>query len=410
MNSVLKSFPILFPNQKIDKSKWSVVSCDQFSSQRDYWQKTDEYVGGAPSTLRLILPEAYLEDADCGDRISRINQTMLGYLEEGVFSELTDSFVLVERDTKYGKKRLGIVAPVDLEQFSYCGDHGELAIRSTEGVVEERIPPRLKIRCDAPFELPHILLLIDDREKTVIEGFYKKRGTLKKLYDFDLNMDGGHVAGYAIDADEAIRAFERLCDPKKQIEKYGKTTNFVFAVGDGNHSLATAKAHWEKIKKGLSEQERQNHPARYALCEIENLHCDGIVFEPIHRCVFGAGEDLITYLKQSLSGDAEVEIVYNKISTRANIPSSTAQAISDIEKAVASYVKAHAGTYVDYIHGDEYLLAVADAANAVAIKMPKINKEDLFPYVLNRGPLCKKAFSMGEAEEKRYYLEAKRIK
>lgn len=409
MKNPLKSFPILLPNDNIDKFKWSVVSCDQFSSQKDYWKKVDETISDSPSTLRLILPEAYLEDADVDERLLKIGHTMDDYLEKGLFKEIKDTFILVERETMYGKTRVGIVAAVDLEEFVYNGGK-KLSIRPTEGVVEERIPPRLKIRSDAPIELPHILLLIDDREKSVIKSFYERRNSLELLYDFELNMKGGHLRGYAINANEVIKAFDGLFDEKKQIEKYGRATDFVLAVGDGNHSLATAKAHWEKIKTGLTDKEKENHPARYALCEIENIHCEGIVFEPIHRCVFGANEDFIVELSEKLKGEGKLDVYFNKIKTTVNIPISTAQAISEIEAVVANYVKMHEGTYVDYIHGDEYLLAVAEEANAIAIMMPKIKKEDLFQYVLDNGVLCKKAFSMGEAEEKRYYFEAKKIR
>jgi len=408
MNNTLKTMPILLPRDNIDKTKWSVVSCDQFTSQRAYWKKLDEFVGDEPSTLRLIFPEVYLEDGDSDARIENIKQEMHSYIKNNVFKQMDNKFVLVERDTKYGKKSIGIVANVDLDDFIYDGSK-ESPIRSTEGVVEDRIPPRLKIRSGAPIELPHIILLIDDREEAIIEDLFENREQLTKLYDFDLNMEGGHLRGFAIDSNKVIDAFRRLEDTDLQIEKYGKVTNFVFAVGDGNHSLATAKAHWEIIKPTLSESEKQNHPARYALCEIENLHCDGIEFEPIHRCVFGAKEDLIVELSQKLSGTGKLEIEYDKVVTVLDMPISTPQAIAEIEKIVADYVKSHKGTSVDYIHGEENLLAVASEAKAVAIKMPAIDKADLFQYVLDHGALCKKSFSMGEAEEKRYYFEAKKI-
>ncbi len=409
MKNPLKSFPILLPQKSIDMHKWAIISCDQFSSQRDYWESADSVVGTEPSTLRLILPEAYLEDENLDERIDKINQSMYDYLSREVFCELRDTFVLVERDTSFGNKRIGIVACVDLEEFVYNGDK-QRSIRSTEEVVEERIPPRLKIRSGAPVELPHILLLIDDRKKRVIKNFHLKCDQLPLLYDFELNMQGGRIKGYAINADEVISAFDELFDDEKQIEKYGRTTSFVLAVGDGNHSLATAKAHWENVKKSLSQEELSEHPARYALCEIENIHCKGIKFEPIHRCVFGGNQDFIDSIKQKLSGKGSADIYYRGEKTTIDIPKSTPQAISDIEKAIEDYIASHPGAYVDYIHGDEHLLNVANQADAVAIMMPKIKKNDLFPYVLEKGVLCKKAFSMGEAEEKRYYLEAKTIK
>ena len=258
-------------------------------------------------------------------------------------------------------------------------------------------------------ELPHILLLIDDREKAIIEEFFTERERLEKLYDFELNMYGGHLRGYRIDANEVIAEFQKLNDPEVQLQKYGKATNFILAIGDGNHSLATAKAHWENIKTQLSDEEKENHPSRYALCEIENLHCDGIVFEPIHRCVFGADQSLIDEMEEKLSGEGKLEIEFGDEMTILDIPSSTAQAISEIEKVLTDYVNSHEGASIDYIHGEDHLMTVVREENAVAIKMPKILKNDLFQYVLENGPLCKKAFSMGEAEEKRYYYEAKKI-
>ncbi|HKL94666.1 MAG TPA: DUF1015 domain-containing protein [Clostridia bacterium] len=404
----MKDLPILLPNDNIDKNKWSVVSCDQFTSQRKYWKELEELVCCAPSTLKLIFPEVYLQDSDHDARIKNINQTMEEYLNAGVFKEIKDSFILVERETIYGKTRLGIVACVDLDDFVYDGSR-KSPIRSTEGVVAERIPPRLKIRSGAAIELPHILLLIDDREKTIIEKFFKEREQLEKLYDFELNMYGGHLRGYRIDANEVIKEFEKLSSPEVQIEKYGCATNFVLAVGDGNHSLATAKAYWEELKSTLSDAEKENHPSRYALCEIENLHCEGIVFEPIHRCVFGADQNLIDEMASKLSGEGKLEIEFGDEITILNIPASTPQAISEIEKILSDYVNCHKGASIDYIHGEDNLLSVAKEAKAVAIKMPTINKNDLFLYVLDNGALCKKAFSMGDAEEKRYYYEAKRI-
>lgn len=401
----IRSCDILVPNN-CDHQKWSVVACDQFTSERGYWKKLEDFVGGADSTLKLIFPEAYLEDSDKDERINNINRTMKEYLAGGVFKTLKDSFIVCKRTTASGISRLGIVLAVDLED--YCFTHPSNAyIRSTEGVVLDRIPPRLKIRQDAPVELPHIMLLIDDRKHSVIEPIWAAREGLEKVYDFDLNMGGGHLEGYRIDSQIVIDEFEKYVDSVQDLYGTGKN-DFIFAVGDGNHSLATAQAHWNRIKEGLTDAEKAVHPARFALCEVENLH-DGIVFEPIHRFVFGVGEDFIRYMQANLSGEKEVKAFDKNGEYVLKVDRIGAKAIKDIQSAIDEYLKAHGGT-VDYIHGIEHLKDVASRNDGVAIAMPKIEKEELFDYVLKNGTLCRKAFSMGEAEEKRYYFEAKKIK
>ena len=402
----IRSCDILVPDN-CDHQKWSVVACDQFTSERGYWKKLEDFVGDANSTLKLIFPEAYLEDSDKDERIDNINRTMKEYLDGGVFKTLKDSFIVCKRTTASGISRLGIVLAVDLED--YCFTHPSNAyIRSTEGVVLDRIPPRLKIRQDAPVELPHIMLLIDDRKHSVIEPIWSAREGLEKVYDFDLNMGGGHLEGYRIDSQIVIDAFEKYVDSVQNLYGTGKN-DFIFAVGDGNHSLATAQAHWNRIKEGLTDAQKAAHPARFALCEVENLHDDGIVFEPIHRFVFGVGEDFIRYMQANLSGEKEVKAFDKNGEYVLRVDRIGAKAIKDIQSAIDEYLKAHGGT-VDYIHGIEHLKDVASRNDGVAIAMPKIEKEELFDYVLKNGTLCRKAFSMGEAEEKRYYFEAKKIK
>lgn len=403
----VKPFDILVP-AVAEPEKFAVVSCDQFTSQRDYWEKLDEFVGDAPSALRLIFPEVYLEDGDYEERIRQINAAMYDYLDKGVFRTLKDSYILVRRQTAYGYTRLGIVAPVDLEDYSYEYPT-EAVIRSTEGVVANRIPPRLKIRKDAPVELPHVMLLLDDRDKTVIEPFYKKRDTLEKLYDFELNMHGGHLTGWRIDAAEFNAVLDKYVESIKGL--YGKESTLVFAVGDGNHSLATARAYWKDVKKTLTPEERENHPARYALVEIENLHCDGIVFEPIHRFVFGVDDsDFVLHMSTALKGKGRLNMFTTNMNYSVAVSDNSVQAIADIQAAIDAYISAHPDASVDYIHGLDNLHAVADTSDGVAVEMPCIAKEELFGYVVEHGNLCRKAFSMGEAEEKRYYFEAKRIR
>lgn len=403
----LKPFDILLPDVA-EPEKFAVVSCDQFTSQRDYWEKLAAEVGDAPSALKLIFPEVYLEDGDAKERIAAINATMQSYLDGGVFRTLKDSFVLVKRETAYGNTRLGIVAPVDLEEYSYVHPT-EATIRATEGVVANRIPPRLAIRENAPIELPHVMLLIDDRDKSIIEPYYKKRGELEKLYDFDLNMNGGHLTGWRLDAHEVMAKLAVYA--KKVRGLYGVDTDFVFAVGDGNHSLATAQAHWKNVRKGLSAEERENHPARFALVEIENLHCDGIVFEPIHRFVFGVDDaDFVLYMSTVLKGESRLKMFTTNMEYSIAVNANNTEAIAEVQDAIDAYVSSHPGASVDYIHGLENLHSVADSSDGVAVQMPCIEKAELFGYVAEHGNLCRKAFSMGEAEEKRYYFEAKKIR
>ena len=393
---------ILLP-KSVDMSKWSVVSCDQFTSQPEYWHELENYVKGSYTTLDLIFPEVYLGIAGEDERIAEINANMERYLNDGAFTTVKDSFILVERTLKSGIKRVGIVGAVDLEDFDFS-KNAQSVIRPTEGVVASRIPPRLKIRKDAKLELPHIMLLIDDPHFKVIEPVYKNKDKYEKLYDFELNMGGGRLVGYKVPFADVD--FDGLTDGDEQKSKYGKTTNFIFAVGDGNHSLATAKTHWDEVKKGLSDEEKKNHPARFALCEINNVHSDGITFEPIHRVVFGVDDDFIDYLKAKLSGEAKLKVEYKGKAEYIDVPKLTPLAISEIQKAIDDYGKGEC----DYIHGDEHLKNVASSGNGVAIYMPKIEKADLFKFVLSNGVLSRKSFSMGEAEEKRYYTEARIIK
>lgn len=388
-------------------TKWSVVSCDQYTSEPDYWSKLESIVKDAPSTLRLIYPEVYLSEAEPEKRIAKINKTMKSYLDSGVFREIKDSYILIKRDTCLGHSRLGLVAPVDLEDYSFVQPCSSI-IRSTEDVVRDRIPPRLKIRRGAPIELPHIILLIDDRKKEILEPLWEKRDSFEKLYDFDLNMNGGHIVGYKVDAGIVHAALDKYVENTVKT-LYGKESNFVFAVGDGNHSLATAQAYWNEIKETLTEEERKIHPARYALCEIENLHSDGILFEPIHRFVFNADSNFVNYLKDNLTGSAKVRVFSKDGEADICVDGNSAKAIADIQSVIDKYLKENKECSVDYVHGEESLKWVANANNGIAILMPKLAKEDLFGYVLENGTLCRKSFSMGEADEKRFYLEAKKI-
>lgn len=396
----IKPVDILLP-RSADYGKWAVVACDQFTSQPDYWKKLDEFVGESQSTLRLIYPEVYLGEDDGDKRIADIHKTMAQYLEDGVFEEHKNTFVLIKRTTAFGNERLGLVVGIDLED--YCFTHPSHAqIRSTEDVVMDRIPPRLKIREGAPLELPHVILLLDDEKKSVIEKL--AADDREVLYDFELNMQGGRLTGYRVNADEAISLFEKYADGKLSNGK-----DFLFAVGDGNHSLATAQAYWNELKPTLSLEERKTHPARFALCEMENLYDDGIAFEPIHRFVFGADQKLIDALKSNMSGEGIIKAVVNGEEILFNAPTNCAEAIGAVQKVIEGFIKQNSDCKVDYIHGEDNLMSIAQNHEGVAIIMPSLKKDELFDYVSGHGALCKKTFSMGEAQEKRYYVEAKRI-
>lgn len=391
---------ILLP-KAADYQKWAVVACDQFTSQPEYWQSLDKLVSGAPSALRLIYPEVYLGEADYEKRIEDIQKTMRKYIEDSVFEEHRNCCVLVKRSTIFGHERLGIVLGVDLE--AYCFTHpSHASVRSTEDVVASRIPPRVKIRRGAPLELPHVILLLDDEEKSVIETLAIEGREV--LYDFDLNMQGGHITGYKVTAEEISKRMDAYVS-----RKLAEGKDFLVAVGDGNHSLATAQAYWQEIKTMLSEEEQKTHPARFALCEVENLYDSGIIFEPIHRFVFGAGEDFLDVLSNTLSGGGAIKASLNGEERNISVPCNTAEAISAVQKTVEQYVASHKDCTVDYIHGEDNLKEIAAAKPGVALFMPSMAKQELFSYVAEHGTLCKKTFSMGEAQEKRYYIEAKRI-
>jgi len=404
---IVKAPKILIPKKEYDYTKWAVVACDQFTSQQDYWDNLDRECGDV-STLRIIYPEVFL-GVDEDKRINSINNKMAEYLEKGIFNEIDDSYILVERTTSYNHKRLGLIISIDVEQYDYK-PLTKAPIKATERTVEERLPVRIKIRENAPLETPHVMLLMDDINREIIEPLYLERDKMDLLYDFELNQKGGHIRGYRVkDTEKVNKKLNKLIDKDVLREKYGTSDNpFLFAVGDGNHSLATAKACWSKIKDTVEDKE--NHPARYALAELVNLYDDDLVFEPIHRVMFNVGEDFTDKLKEVSKGKGKAYIVSKGVKSEINIPESKPEAIAKIQEFLDEYLKQNKKAGIDYIHGEEYTLEVAKKGKGVAILMPTIEKKELFRYVLERGVLCRKAFSMGEAEEKRYYLECKKIK
>lgn len=403
MIGTIKAPHIYLPRKSVDMSKYAVIACDQYTSNLEYWDSLGEYVGDSVSTLHMIYPEAYLETTDNDAYIAKINKNISSYLANGDLVDIGECFILVERVTSFGVRRLGLMLALDLEDYSY--EKGNKAsIKASEATIVERIPPRLKIRKNAPIELPHILVLFDDKEKSIVEELYKNRNSLEKVYDFELNKEGGHIRGYKINnTKEVITKFDAL---------FNKNNNgLLFIVGDGNHSLATAKAHWDLIKKDLNEEERKNHPARFALVEANNLYDEGIIFEPIHRVLFNVGDEFINELNKISKGDFSTYIYSSKTGKKAfKMNKNAPKAYKEIQSFLDEYMSKHKEVKIDFIHDEDELLSVTDKnTNSVAIKMPALTKDDLFDYIAGDLVLPRKSFSMGHASEKRYYLEAKKI-
>ena len=397
---------ILLPNVD-DFSAWACIACDQFTSEKEYWTELGEFVKGKKTTLDLTLPEIYLED-NPEKRIAKINQNIKEYLDGGVFNTLKKGFILTVRKTPYVNRRIGLVGAVDLEQYEYLPKSDAL-IRATEGTIEERIPPRLKIRKDADVEFPHVMVLFDDEKREITEPLYENRLNYQKLYDFELNMGGGHIEGYFIpDYQTVLDKFNNLIDSQRVTLKYGKDDKFQLAVGDGNHSLATAKTHWNNVKQNLSEEEKENHPARYALVEFVNIYDEGIYFEPIFRYVFGVDTKKFLQGLKDVDG-GKMRVYADKTLSNSNGNNALPEGIRAVDKYVKEYISENGGG-VDYVHGESNLCKlVDDRDDAVGILFEKLDKSDLFKYVSNVGAFPRKTFSMGEGVEKRYYLEGRRI-
>ena len=431
---------ILMPKKGTDLYKWSVVACDQFTSQPEYWSDVDGIVGDSPSTLNLILPEVYLGADDEPARVDDIHKAMKSYVENGILEPVDKGFVLVERNVGRDHCRNGLVVSVDLETYEYRKGAGSL-IRPTEMTVEDRIPPRLKVRQTATIELPHIMLLIDDPDCSIIEPLIERKNDFEQLYDTKLMKDGGHISGYLIHEGETtdiiMEKLEALADPEAFKTKYGLKKDYPllnFAVGDGNHSMATAKAAWENIKKDLTAEEIENHPARFCLCEIVNIHDKSLEIEPIHRVMFNVDKDNLVkeakeyyekngcefnysqnsgnkavedndaerhiFRMRSVDGETEFEVV----NPSWGIPVATLQSFLD------EYLSNHTEAKIDYIHGEDVVRKLSGKDGNVGFILPEVKKEDLFIGVIKDGVLPRKTFSMGEAYEKRYYMECKTVR
>ena len=413
MKSSVKVPKILLPKSGIDMNKWSVIACDQFTSQPEYWEGVEQAVGNSASTLKIIYPEVYLENNDKQERIQSINSTMKAYLDGGVFEEF-EGFILVERTLPDGQKRLGLVLAVDLEDYEYTPENDAL-IKATEKTVVERLPARIEVRKGACLESPHIMMLMDDRKSKIIENLYKGADQLQVAYDFTLNMGGGNIKGYKIGrslCEKIISQIDGLLSAQELIEKYGSAKPILFAVGEGNHALAPAKECWNNIKRTLSEEEKECHPARYALCELVNLHDSSLQFQPIHRAVFGVGDEFLQYMQSSLAslgGSSTIKVIFKGREYSWQVSDNASDAIADIQRFMDEYNGKCKSMVIDYIHGDKHLEEVARSKDAVAVFMPCLENDGLFDYVARRGVLPRKSFSMGHAEDKRYYLECRSL-
>ena len=420
MKIPFKKANILLPKDA-DMHKWSVVACDQYTSEPKYWEEVENIVGDAPSTLKITLPEIYLERENVSERIQKINDEMDNLLNTNFFKTLSNSLVYLERTCSDGKVRKGIVGMVDLEDYSY-EKGSQTLIRATEGTVLERIPPRVRVRENAKLELPHVMLLIDDEKKEIIEGLTNKVSSEDLVYDFDLMQNGGHIKGYKIPdnlTDAVFAGLEKLADKDNFEAKYNVKDKGVllFSVGDGNHSLATAKACYENLKKVLPREEYENHPARYALVEVVNLHSDALEFEPIHRVVFGVEpEKMIKEFKKfydisTTAGEGQrIEYVYKDHSETLYIKNPKSNlAVGSLQIFIDEYIKSNSGK-VDYIHGDDVTKKLGSEPGNIGFLLPNMKKTDLFKTVILDGALPRKTFSMGHSYDKRYYLEARKIK
>ena len=410
--SVFKSTDILIPNN-VDMEKWSVIACDQFTSDPAYWQRVRQTAGEGPSTIHLILPEAELGSENEANTVKQINAAMERYLAENVFRVYPNSYVYVERTLADGSVRPGLLGAVDLECYDYhAGSHS--AIRATEKTVLERIPPRQRVRKDAAVELPHVLMLCDDDEKTLIEPIAAVRDTLPMLYDFDLMEQGGHITGWLVQGEVAAEFDKRFAAFAATVDrKYADLGGSVLlAVGDGNHSLATAKSCYEALKEANPGVDLSDHPARYSLVELENIHDSSLVFAPIHRIILETdAEKLLRDLSAVCAdGGYRVQWVIGEKTGTVYLDKARGElAVAVLQEFLDKWLAENAGV-IDYIHGDEEVKELAQKENAIGFLLPAMEKHQLFRGVISGGALPRKTFSMGHAREKRYYLEGRKIR
>ena len=412
---------ILLP-QNCDLTKWSVVACDQYTSQNDYWERVAQTVGDAPSTLKLILPESQLEDGHFEEHVTDINRTMDTYLDQGLFRTLPNALIYVERWLDNKKLRRGLVGVVDLECYDYNAGSSSL-IRATEGTVITRLPPRVAVRRNASLELPHIMVLVDDPDKQLIEHLTYETDRMEEVYDFDLMERGGHITGYLVPEDlqadvcEILNTLARPHDFARKYDAKGKPV-LLFAIGDGNHSLAAAKAAYEEKKQHTPQEQWADLPSRYALVELVNLHDESLEFEPIHRVCFDVDADEL--MKDFLAaypgahyGEGEghtITYVFDTEVGKITIPKPTAQLpVGTLQDFLDQWMQTHSGR-IDYVHGDDVTWELGRKPGNIGFLLPAMGKDELFKTVIFDGALPRKTFSMGEAHDKRFYLEARKIK
>ncbi len=445
MNTILESVAlhvptILIPRPGIDLSKWAVIACDQYTSQPEYWQQAADFVGDSPSTLHMILPEVYL-DRNTDEQVANINRSMQACLDQGLLVAQPPGFILIDRQTPHAASRKGLVVGLDLECYDYRAGSNSL-IRASEGTIVERLPPRISVRRDAPLELPHIMVLIDDPECSVIEPLFEHAA--HPLYDVELMLQAGRIRGWAVSDSARIasvaQALQRLAAPQTMQQRYGDVRGgtLLYAVGDGNHSLATAKSIWETIKKSRSDHsECMCHPARYALVELINLHDPGLLFEPIHRVLFNIpaeslSDQLQEYFRQGFRARMQTASPREAAAIAAETGSSALHrfgwvsasgcgivevdtpahvcATGTLQDFLDAYLQKNPQATIDYVHGDAVVTGLGSQPGNAGFYLPSISKDDLFRTILLEGALPRKTFSMGAAEEKRFYLECRLIK
>ena len=431
---------VLLPKKGIDLNKWSVVAVDQYTSEPDYWNNVKRIVGEAPSTLKIVYPEIYLEEPNKEERIKDIVNTMNEYLSSNVFEE-HNGFVYVERKNKEGKIRKGLIVCLDLDKYDY-NKGSKTLIRATEGTILERLPPRIAIRKDAPIESPHVMVLLDDPKGKVVDILTEKKEDMEKLYDFELMEKGGHIEGYLVKKKfekKIVKGLEKLASQKVFNKKYKLKEDhpiLLYAMGDGNHSLATAKSIWEELKRTTSDREETMvDPRRYALVELVNIHDESLEFEAIHRVLFNLNKDIVKEMKsfygdsfkikKKITKEEMIEAIkkdkqktkhvigfvsdkgYALIKIKApknNLPVGTLQEFLD------KFMQNRFAERIDYVHGDEVLATLAGKEKNCGFYLPVISKKQFFRTVVLDGALPRKTFSMGEASEKRFYLECRKIK
>ena len=430
---------VLFPRDGIDLTRWAVIACDQYTAEPEYWAAVDALVATAPSTLRLTFPEVFLGKGDEAPRIAAINAAMQQYLADGILQSLPPGFILLDRQTSHVPSRKGLIVALDLEHYDYLPG-AQTLIRATEGTILDRLPPRIRVREKAPIELPHIMVLIDDPECTVIEPLYE--AALPPLYDFELMCGGGRLRGWHVDEpallEQVGRALERLADPQRFKARYGSDQVMLYAMGDGNHSFATAKAIWEQLKAAAPDPAAiMDHPARYALVELVNVHDPGLEFEAIHRVLFAVdADDLLacagahfaavgTPCRVDWLADAAAVaaaqaaapagshalpfIAGGRFGLLTVVRPHLTLAVATLQEFLDAYLAAGGRGHIDYIHGADAVERLSAADDAVGFLLPALSKHELFRTIVRDGALARKTFSMGEADEKRFYLECRRI-